>query len=137
MRSIVAALFLFTLTAAPLAAQEVCPCVPVTHLWIVKTCSDWNCVMTDLAVANGSPDTFAVPLSDGSWAVMRRAAAGSAVQNPAEPLELQQFDGMAGAYDHYMNIAADQHPIIVSAPDGQALVIALRTPVPHQRVTRQ
>ena len=39
------------LLAAPVSAD--CPCVPLTHLWTVKTCADWNCANTELLLANG------------------------------------------------------------------------------------
>ena len=56
--------FLFILSTAalvvPLSAQNACPCVPLTHLWIVKTCPDWNCVNTELLLANGDPQVIAL-----------------------------------------------------------------------------
>src|SRR4051794_41953954 len=83
MRTLVSTAISLVLFAAASFAQEppnACPCVPITHLWIVKTCSDWTCASTELAVANGDPQVIAVPvgMNDGRWLVVHRFAAGGA-----------------------------------------------------------
>jgi hypothetical protein len=116
------------LLAAPVSAD--CPCVPVAHLWTVKTCADWNCANTELVLANGDPQVIAIPvgMSDGRWLVVRRFAAGGAVQDQNDPFQLDQYDGMAAAVDHYGAISTDMRPQLMTAPDGQVLVIALKAP---------
>lgn len=116
------------LLAAPLSAD--CPCVPITHLWTVKTCADWNCANSELLLANGDPQVIAVPvgMADGRWLVVRRFAAGAAVQDQNDPFQLNQYDGMATAVDHYSAISTDMRPQLMTAPDGQVLVIALKAP---------
>jgi hypothetical protein len=126
-------MLLTLLGAAPLAAQ--CPCVPLTHLWIVKTCSDWNCASTDLLLAGGDPQVIAVPVAmdDTRWLIMRRLVAGSAVNVSDDPFQLRQFDGMEGAIAHYAALTYDRHPMLFTAPDGQVLVISLKQPEPRRR----
>jgi hypothetical protein len=116
------------LLAAPVSAD--CPCVPLTHLWIVKTCADWNCASTELVLANGDPQVIAMPvgMADGRWLVIRRFAAGSAVQDQNDPFQLAQFDHMNTAVDHYTAMTTDMRPQLMTAPDGQILVMALKTP---------
>jgi hypothetical protein len=116
------------LLAAPVSAD--CPCVPISHLWTVKTCADWNCASTELAVANGDPQVIAVPvgMADGRWLVVRRFAAGGAVQDQNDPFRLNQYDAMNTAVDHYTAMSTDMRPQLMTAPDGQVLVIALKAP---------
>src|SRR5436305_7541467 len=120
MRSTKTALILFSLLLAvpTLSAQNVCPCVPVTHLWIVKTCADWQCASTELAVANGDPQVIAIPvgMNDGRWLVVRRLASGAAAVDPADPFQLEQFDGMADGAARFAAIPHDSSPALTTAP---------------------
>jgi hypothetical protein len=133
MRSTMLTTFFFALlVSAPLAAD--CPCVPITHAWIVKTCDDWNCAAAELAIASGDPQVIAVPvaLDDHRWLVLRRFAAGAAIEVTDGAFQLKQFDGMDGALPHYSGITHDRRPMLLTAPDGQVLVIALKQPEPPQ-----
>jgi hypothetical protein len=125
------------LNAVPANAQNVCPCVPVSHMWIVKTCADWTCASVELAVANGDPQVIAMPVSldDARWMIVRRFAAGSAVDSAGDPFRLEQFDGMAAAVAHFSAIDRDHWPMLMTAPDGQVLVISLRAPAPKRRAS--
>jgi len=121
------------IAAAPLAAQ--CPCVPLSHLWIVKTCSDWNCATTDLLLAGGDPQVIAVPVAmdDSRWLIVRRFVAGSAIDVSDDPFQLRQFDAMEGAVAHYAGLTYDRRPMLFTAPDGQVLVISLKQAEPRRR----
>jgi hypothetical protein len=137
MRPVLFASLLLLLVSAPTNAD--CPCIPLTHLWIVKTCSDWNCASTELAVASGDPQVIAVPvgINDSRWLVVRRFAAGAAIDVNDDSFQLKQFDGMDGAVTHYATIARDHHPMLMTAPDGQVLVLSTKQPEPRRRaVTR-
>ena len=63
-----------------------------------------------------------------------QVAAGGYVDNSAVALE--SFDGVSVATARFASIAADHHPMIVSAPDGKFLVIFLREPEMRQRSVR-
>lgn len=133
MRSFIPALLLLAAVAAPVTAE--CPCIPLTHLWVVKTCADWNCAQTELLLANGDPQVFALPVSmnDGRWVIVQRFTAGSAINVTNDPFELTQFDGMDGAVARFSAAGHDRHPLLMTAPDGQVLVIALKQPEPRRR----
>lgn len=122
-------------TAVPLDAQNLCPCVPTAHLWTVKTCSDWTCAATEIAVGNGDPQVIAMPvgIDDQRWLIVRRFTTGSAIDSGDDPFKLEQFDGMAGAAVRFAGFNHDQRPMLLTAPDGQVLVIALRQPEPRRR----
>jgi len=126
-------LLLAFLAAAPLAAQ--CPCVPLSHLWIVKTCTDWNCASTELLLASGDPQVIAVPVAmdDSRWLIVRRFVAGSAIDVSDDPFQLRQFDGVEGAIAYYASFTHDRRPMFFTAPDGQLLVISLKQPEPRRR----
>ena len=127
---------LLALFTAALSAQEVCPCVPRTPLWVVKTCDDFNCAMTALAVGNGDPLTFAMPVgvSDHRWVVLQRVVGGSYTDDGSDPYQLETFDGASLATARLGAIDTDHRPMIVTAPDGSFLVLSLRhAPLPRQR----
>ncbi len=133
---LVSAVFVMLLMLAPVAiADELCPCVPVTHLWTVKTCADWSCASTELTLGNGDTQVIAVPvgIDDTRWLIVRRVASGSFSDNGNDPYRLEQFDGFDTAAIRFSAIGADFKPVIMTAPDGKVLVMALRTPEPRRR----
>ncbi len=134
MRSTILCMLLFSaFVAAPLPAD--CPCFPLTHLWVVKTCTDWNCAAAELMLAGGDPQVMAIPvgMDDPHWLVLRRIAAGSAIDVSTDPFEIRQFDGMDGAVTHYSTLAHERLPMVLTAPDGQVLVISLKPGEPRKR----
>jgi hypothetical protein len=137
MRRLISTAFLLALFATPMLGDnspKACPCVPITHLWIVKTCADWTCAATEIAVANGDPQVIAVPvgMNDGRWLVVRRFAAGAAIDS-GDTFRIEQFDGMADAVQRFTALTPDHRPMLMTAPDGQVLVMALRQPEPRRR----
>ncbi|MEA2325624.1 MAG: hypothetical protein QOE68_583 [Thermoanaerobaculia bacterium] len=133
MRPALFASLLLIFVSAPMTAD--CPCIPITHLWVVKTCGDWNCASTELTLASGDPQVIAVPvgIDDSRWLVVRRFAAGAAIDVTDDSFELKQFDGMDGAVAHYSLMPRERHPMLMTAPDGQVLVIAMKQPEPRRR----
>jgi hypothetical protein len=123
------------LNAVAADSQNLCPCVPVSHLWVVKTCTDWTCASVELAVANGDPQVIAVPigLEDARWIVVRRFVAGAAIDSGNDPFRVEQFDRMPAAVERFTALADDHQPKLFTAPDGQVLVISLRQPEPRRR----
>lgn len=138
MRSLVR-LVMFAVLAAtlPASAQNVCPCVPLSHLWTVKTCADWTCAATELAVANGDTATFAVPvgINDNRWLVVRRVPSGTGVIATDDPFEIHAFDDMPTASARFLGMPRTAQPMLMTAPDGSVLVIGLRDTAPKHRVT--
>ena len=136
MRALIATLVcLIGLNARFAAAQDACPCVPVTHLWTVKTCADWNCASVELAVANGDPQVIALPvaLTDTRWLVLRRMAAGAAADSGNDSFRVEQFDQMYAATERFMAIDRNHQPMLFTMPDGRMLVISLREPELRRR----
>jgi hypothetical protein len=116
---------LLTLAAVSISADELCPCVPISHLWVVEACDTWNCAASAAIMANGDPNVLTVPAptNDGRWLVVKRVATGSYTPNPDAPFVLESFDGVAGASARYAAVAGDHAPMILSVPDGKFLVI--------------
>src|SRR3954469_12173944 len=133
MRATLLALAIFVAFAAPVSAE--CPCIPLTHLWIVKTCSDWNCAATEMMLGGGDPQVIAMPVAmdDSRWLIVHRFVAGGAIDVSDDPFELRQFDGMDGAVTHFSALDHDRHKLMLTAPDGQILVISLKQAEPKRR----
>ena len=127
------ATLLFCVPALP--ADE-CPCVPTENMWVVKTCTDFNCAMTALAAANGNPLTFSIPVgtSDARWVVLQRVVAGAYTDDGSDPYQVETFDGVALATARMAAIDNDHRPMITTAPDGAFLVLSLKqVPAPRTR----
>jgi len=136
MRALIAILACaIALTVLPAAAQNACPCVPLTHLWTVKTCADWNCAAVELAVANGDPQVIAMPvaLTDARWLILRRTASGTAGDSGNDSFRVEQFDQMYAATQRYMAIDHDHQPMLFTVPDGRMVVVSLREPEVRRR----
>jgi hypothetical protein len=135
MRTSILAVALLLISAAAAPAQDLCPCVPIAHLWIVKTCNDWTCALTEVLLAGGDPQVLAIPvgLTDARWLMVRRVAAGGFIDNVGDPFQLEQFDGMTNAVARYSELATDHRPMLLTAPDGQVLVLALKEPEAKRR----
>jgi hypothetical protein len=119
----------------PVQAQDACPCVPLTHLWIVKTCANWTDASTELLLANGDPQVIALPvgMNDPRWLIVRRFVSGAAIDVSADPFHLEQFDGMTRAITRLYELTPGHRPMILTAPDGQMLIISLKEPEPRRR----
>lgn len=127
-RSTLFAITMATALCVPAGAQQACPCVPVTKLWVSRVCDTWNCATSALISANGDPMTFAIPVgaADGRWIVIQQVTAGG--YTDSSPFQVESFDGVADASARFSAITNDFSPHIMSSPDGKFLVISLRTP---------
>ena len=138
MRSMMTAVIAATLFGASAVAQNVCPCVPITHQWTVTTCDSWNCASSALVLANGDRGTFAVPvgMDDSRWLVVRRITSGTSTP-PAtdDPFQVEAFDGMTAASSRFMAMVPEMRPMLMTSPDGHVLLISLRAPEPRRRPT--
>jgi hypothetical protein len=110
-------------------AQSACPCVPITHLWIVDACESWNCAAAATIMSNGDKYLLTLPTNsdDFKWAVVRRVAAGSAAVSPDAPFRVEAFDSASDATARFEGLGHDFEPIMLSAPDGKFLVLARST----------
>jgi hypothetical protein len=126
---------LFASCAVAAEGQEVCPCVPVAHEWIVSACESWNCAASAAIMANGSADVLTMPSGsdDFKWIVIRRVAAGSAIVSPDSPFKVETFQAMLDAANRYVAINPDFRPLLLSAPDGNVLVISRSSSQPRRR----
>jgi len=121
------------LLALPIVADP-CPCIPISHLWTVRSCDTFDCASSEFTLSAGSGDYVIVPTSstDVKWVVLQRVAAGTATSSDPT-FTLDAFDGFTDASLRYMTIASELKPMIMSAPDGRFLVIARQTPEPRRR----
>jgi hypothetical protein len=124
------------LLAFPLFAadSDPCPCVPVTHLWTIRSCDTFDCATSEFVLSNGSGDYVIVPTSstDVKWVVLQRVASGTSTSSDPT-FNLETFDDFDGASIRYNTIAPDLKPMIMSITDGRFAVIARRIPEPRRR----
>lgn len=110
-------------------AQEVCPCVPVPHVWSVETCETWNCAAAAMIAASGDRYVLSMPApsDDARWLIIRRVNAGSYIVSPDAPFVAETFDGVDGASSRFLSIS-DRTPMLLSVPDGKFVVVMSREP---------
>jgi len=133
-----AALFVvLTLAGTLLSAQNVCPCVPISHTWTVETCDSWNCAAAAAIVANGDPNVLTMPApgNDGHWLVLKRVNSGSYIAPPDAPYLLESFDSVDGAVARF-SAMGDHAPMILSVPDGKFVVVTSRQAVAKRRAAK-
>lgn len=120
--------------ATAASAQQMCPCVPITHLWIVKECQTWNCAASALVMANGDKYTMTMPTGsdDFQWVVVQRIAAGTATTPPDSPFVIETFDTMNDASARFASVTSDFHPMMMTVPDGKVVVVSRRTSDAHR-----
>jgi hypothetical protein len=134
MRKLVMAVTLsIPLLAASSRAQQVCPCVPISYEWIPMACDSWQCVETEVALANGLT-LIPIPTnnSDFHWVVLKRIASGGAIVSPDAPFKVDGFDLFADGVAKYSAMSSDVQPLLITAPDGKTLVVS-RPPGGKQR----
>ncbi|HUJ15420.1 MAG TPA: hypothetical protein VL284_16660 [Thermoanaerobaculia bacterium] len=129
------AMFVITLMAGSARAQQVCPCVPVSKLWIASSCDTWACASAMVSIGGGDGNAFAVPAGgdDHRWIVVHQVAAGAFTDD--SPFNVETFDRgrITDAATRLGLIAPELHPLILSAPDGRILVVSLQDPLNRQR----
>ena len=138
-RTLIAA-FTLALLAFPMLADDSdpCPCVPVTHLWTIRSCDTFDCASSEFVLSNGSGDYVIVPTSstDVKWIVLQRVASGTSTS--VDPtFNLETFDGFDGASVRFNTIAPDLKPIIMSVSDGRFVVVSRRIPEPRRRAIQR
>jgi hypothetical protein len=114
--------------------QQVCPCVPISHEWIVSACDSWNCAAAAQILANGSSDVLTMPSGsdDFKWVVLRRVASGSAIVSPDAPFKIETFAAMNDAANRFQSINPDLRPLLFTAPDGNVVIVLRSTSLPRQ-----
>jgi hypothetical protein len=106
-------------------AQQLCPCVPISHQWIVTACETWNCAVSAAILANGSPDVVTMPSGsdDFKWLVLRRVVTGSATIPDDAPFKLESFSTLTEATSRFAGIEDGLKPMLLTAPDGNVVIV--------------
>lgn len=116
------------LTAAAAQADDAPPTTnPIRYTWIVTSCATWNCAAAALVMAGGDKYVITLPTGrdDRPWLILRRVEEGSIYIPPEEPFACEVFDTVDGATNHYDGMDACHAPIVLSVPDGRAVVTSL------------
>ena len=126
---------LFAVSAVPMRAQQVCPCVPVAHEWIVRECDSWNCAAAATIMANGDPNVLSMPTGsdDFKWVIIRRIPVGSATIPADAPFKIETFSTLATATSRFESITPEFQPMLLTAPDGQILIVSRSAAHPRRR----
>ena len=123
------------MATAAIGDENICPCVPLSHTWVVTACETWNCAQAAMVLANGDPYVMSMPTNDTKygWVVARRIVTGTATTAPDSPFVIESNASFAAATTHFAALDPDTLPMIVTAADGATLIIRLREAAPVGR----
>lgn len=126
MKKLAAALVLLAVSALPAAAGEA-PTKPIRFTWIATSCANWNCAAAALVLANGDRHVIVLPTGHDArpWVVLRRVEEGSLYVPEEEIFGCEIFDSVTLAAARFASVASCRLPIILSVPDGRAIVVSL------------
>ena len=121
---------LLLVTPCVTADDNVCPCIPISYVWVVTACETWDCALSQMLLGNGDPYVMTLPTTSTQhkWVVMRRVVAGTATVSPDEPFIVDSFGTVTDASTRFSAVDPDTLPMIVSAFDGKTLLVRLRAP---------
>ena len=135
-RLLAVAFVTLSLTASSFAADTT---NTIRYTWVVTSCETWNCAASALILANGEPSVIAVPTTDAQspWLVLRRVEEGSVYIPETESFGCEVFGEVASATSHYLAMDSCRSPMVLSVPDGRAVVISLnQCGQPRRRAVR-
>lgn len=112
------------------AGQNVCPCIPTSHLWVATQCPEWTCAASELIAAHGDPFVVVLPMATQpvTWIVLRRIASDSYAESPGNPLAVESFESMPAAIARFSSLDGMTHPIMLTGADGTMVIVRLRQP---------
>jgi hypothetical protein len=107
------------------AAQETTN--PIRYTWIVSSCEKWNCAAAALVMADGEPGVIVMPTGQEArpWLILRRVEEGSVFIPEDEPYSCEVFDSVTTAGTAYTAMDGCHSPLMLSVPDGRAVVASL------------
>lgn len=128
-------ILLLAATSAVADDDNVCPCIPLSHSWVVTACETWNCAQAAMVLANGDPFVMSLPTNDTkyNWIVARRIVTGTAVSAPDSPYVIESNASFTAAAAQFTALDPNLLPMIVTASDGMTLLIRLREAAPIER----
>src|ERR1700682_2327681 len=129
------ALLLMIAVPSVVADDNVCPCVPLSKVWVTTSCETWNCAQSAMILANGDPYALAVPTGDSKYGevVIRRVVAGSVTAVPEDPFAVTSYTAMNDAIAGFVAADPNTFPLLMTAMDGSTLLVKLRQPAPGRR----
>ena len=100
---------------------------PIRYTWIVNSCERWSCAAAALVTAEGDPHVIALPTGreDRPWLVLRRVEEGSIFLPEGEPFTCDVFPSISDASAVFTSMKACHAPVIMTVPDGRAVVTSL------------
>jgi hypothetical protein len=133
--ALLAIVMLITFTAGTgVADTDPCPCVVLGYTWHATPCETWNCAASALVLANGDPYTMVLPTTDGKvkWVVLKRDVSGGFTESPDAPVIVERFNTMTDGSSRFAAVDQNKAPLLVTATDGNVLVVYLRQGTPRQ-----
>ena len=116
----------FALLIVPIARAQTTN--PIRYTWIATSCSTWNCAAGALVLAGGDKYVIALPTGqeERPWVILRRVEAGSVYIPDDEPFHCEVYDDMNVATTSYNALDTCHGAMLLSVPDGKAVLTSLQ-----------
>lgn len=112
---------------------------PIRYTWIATSCENWDCAASAFILSAGDKNVLVMPtgVKDRPWVILRRVEEGSIFIPEDEPFGCEVFTTMAAATARFDSMNGCRAPLMLSVPDGRAVVASLhKCAQSKQRVAR-
>lgn len=101
---------------------------PIRYTWVVTSCPTWNEAASAMVLANGNPNVMILPTGNRErpWVILKLVEQGAVYDPEDEPYSCEVSATVADASGRYAVVDACRGPMMLSVPDGRAVVISLK-----------
>jgi hypothetical protein len=102
---------------------------PIRYTWVVTSCETWNAAASALVLANGNPNVLVMPTGDSTrpWVILKLVEEGAVYDPEDEPYSCEVSATVAAASGRYAIVDSCHNPMLLSMPDGRAVVVSLKS----------
>ena len=101
---------------------------PIRYTWVVTSCETWNHAASAMVLADGNPNVMVLPTgkAERPWIVLKLVEEGTIFAPDEEPYSCEVLQTVTEASSRFDSIDSCHGPIVMSMPDGRAVVISLK-----------
>jgi hypothetical protein len=101
---------------------------PIRYTWVVTSCANWNEAASAMVLANGNPNVMILPTGNREhpWVILKLVEEGAVYDPEDEPYSCEVSATVTDASGRYAVVDSCRSPMMLSVPDGRAVVISLK-----------
>lgn len=101
---------------------------PIRYTWVVSSCETWNHAASAMILADGNPNVLVLPTGNPNqpWVILKLVEEGAVYDPEDEPYSCEVSQTVSDASARFALLDSCRSPIILSVPDGRAVVVSLK-----------